>query len=179
MTGSVVGVGKTAALRDPDESKLFLWQSHIPLLVSTVFLFFLNSLPMSFMWSQPKELKLDSNLIIQHGPISWDSSIYHINRKDGRKLGSHPTGALLSHVALSYKSNYHQLKVLTALGLQHSNLKGTWCTFSKIPSTVPYSRHLQTFNPQDNFRANAVDEILVLSLTSEFKRNLDWGHHLS
>ena len=90
---------------------------------------FFPSLPTSFPRSKPEELKLDSSLIIQHGPISWDSSIYHINRKGRGKLGSHPAGALLSHVALSHKSNYHQLKVLTAPELQLSNLKGPCCTF--------------------------------------------------
>lgn len=147
--------------RDPDESTFFLWQNQIPPLVSKVcvlFLFF-RSPPTSFMRSQPKELKLDSNLIIQHGPISWDSNIYHINRKDGRKLGSYPTAEFLSHVALSYKSNYHQLKVFTALGLQLWNLKGVWCTFLQILSSVLYSRHLQTLNPPDNFRAKAAYEI--------------------
>lgn len=171
--------------RDSDENTLFLWQSQIPLVVSTVFFcfglvfLFFRSLPTSFMWSQPKELKLDSNLIIQHGPISWDSNIYHINRKDGRKLGSYPTGEFLSHVALSYKSNYHQLKVFTALGLQLSNLKGEWCTFPKTLSSVLYTRHLQTLHPQDNFRTKAAYEILILSLTNEFKRNLDWGCRLT
>lgn len=110
----------------PNESKHFL-QIRVPFQSLQVFL--LLSLPRSFTWRQPEELKLDSNLIIQHGPISWDSSIYHINRKGRSKLGSHPAGVFLSHVALSYKSNYCQLKVLTALELWLSNLKGPQCTF--------------------------------------------------
>lgn len=123
-----------------NENKIFPLQTQVPLSYSIIF--FPPSLPTSFAWSQPEKLKLDSNLIIQHGPISWDSNIYHINRKDRRKPGSHPTGAFLSHVALSYKSNYHQLKVLTAPELQLSNLKGPQCTFSEILPAVHYSAQL-------------------------------------
>ena len=127
---------------EPDKGKTSSPQTRVPLSFSTTIF---PRLPTSFPRSKPEELKLDSNLIIQHGPISWDSSIYHINRKGRGKLGSHPAGALLSHVALSHKSNYHQLKVLTDPELQLSNLKGPRCTFSEILPVVHDS--VQAWHP--------------------------------